>query len=255
MWSVRFNLTQHGELYQIRTGWGLTDWVFFLDPLNGGAWPLLVGGVICLVDSVNGRDPSCPVETKISLWKTAIPWAFSWVGPGLPFVGFFSAGFLVCARWDFGQQQVCDAPQCSGRHAHYNVSENKNPDHLIGPTWIKSGGNHRNHIDPLGTEYCNYWSRNEEYLVGAAHQTVPITSLPFVHTARRCFRWWCNTGDRMDGCLTCPEVHRYFFNRGSKSRNKVAVGEPAAGSFTEKMKTKTPEGKEKNNCSFSILLT
>jgi hypothetical protein len=27
------------------------------------------------------------------------------------------------------------------------------------------------------------------------------------------------------------EVHRYFFNRGSKSRNKVAVGEPAAGSF------------------------
>lgn len=60
-WSVRFNLTQHGELYQIRTGWGLTDWVFFLDPLNGGAWPLLVGGVICLVDSVNGRDPSCPV--------------------------------------------------------------------------------------------------------------------------------------------------------------------------------------------------
>ena len=46
----------------------------------------------------------------------------------------------------------------------------------------------------------------------------------------------------MDGCLTCPEVHRYFFNRGSKSRNKVAVGEPAAGSFTEKsmISTKQP---------------
>lgn len=29
----------------------------------------------------------------------------------------------------------------------------------------------------------------------------------------------------------CWKVHRYFFNRGSKSRNKVAVGEPAAGSF------------------------
>ena len=27
-----------------------------LDPLCGGAWPLLVGGVICLVDSVNERD-------------------------------------------------------------------------------------------------------------------------------------------------------------------------------------------------------
>jgi hypothetical protein len=45
--------------------------VFFLDPLNGGAWPLLVGGVICLVDSVNGRDPSCPVGTRI-VQKTAI---------------------------------------------------------------------------------------------------------------------------------------------------------------------------------------
>ena len=29
------------------------------------------------------------------------------------------------------------------------------------------------------------------------------------------------------------KVHRYFFNRGSKSRNKVAVGEPAAGSFSD----------------------
>lgn len=45
--------------------------MFFLDPLNGGAWPLLVGGVICLVDSVNGRDPSRLVEAKI-FPKTAI---------------------------------------------------------------------------------------------------------------------------------------------------------------------------------------
>ena len=26
--------------------------------MGGGAWPFLVGGVICLVDSVNGRDLS-----------------------------------------------------------------------------------------------------------------------------------------------------------------------------------------------------
>jgi hypothetical protein len=32
------------------------------------------------------------------------------------------------------------------------------------------------------------------------------------------------------------KVHRYFFNRGSKSRNKVAVGEPAAGSFSDDQK-------------------
>ena len=30
----------------------------FLDSMGGGAWPFLVGGVICLVNSVNERDPS-----------------------------------------------------------------------------------------------------------------------------------------------------------------------------------------------------
>jgi len=35
-----------------------------------------------------------------------------------------------------------------------------------------------------------------------------------------------------DACI-CSKVHRHFFNRGSKSRNKVAVGEPAAGSFLD----------------------
>ena len=29
---------------------------------------------------------------------------------------------------------------------------------------------------------------NEEFLVGTSHQLVPITSLPFVHTARRSYR-------------------------------------------------------------------
>ncbi len=29
---------------------------FFLDSVGGGAWPFLVGGVICLVYSVNERD-------------------------------------------------------------------------------------------------------------------------------------------------------------------------------------------------------
>ena len=29
----------------------------FLDSMGGGAWPFLVGGAICLVNSVNERDP------------------------------------------------------------------------------------------------------------------------------------------------------------------------------------------------------
>ena len=28
----------------------------FLDSMGGGAWPFLVGGAICLVNSVNERD-------------------------------------------------------------------------------------------------------------------------------------------------------------------------------------------------------
>ena len=31
---------------------------FFLDSMHGGAWPFLVGGVICLVNSDNERDLS-----------------------------------------------------------------------------------------------------------------------------------------------------------------------------------------------------
>lgn len=58
---------------------------------------------------------------------------------------------------------------------------------------------------------------------------MPITSLPFVHTARRCFRWMAKY--RLLDWLYRREDNRYLIIRGSKSRNKVAVGEPAAGSF------------------------
>ena len=71
--------------------------MFFLDPLNGGAWPLLVGGVICLVDSVNGRDPSRPVGIKI-INKDSNPGTCIRVSAGRPFVDSFSAGFLGSVR-------------------------------------------------------------------------------------------------------------------------------------------------------------
>ena len=47
-WSLRLNLIQHGETYQDKTLEGLTDWKLFLDLADGGAWPFLVRGVICL---------------------------------------------------------------------------------------------------------------------------------------------------------------------------------------------------------------
>jgi hypothetical protein len=41
----------------------------FLDSMGGGAWPFLVGGVICLVNSVNERDLDLlNSSTKVFLW-------------------------------------------------------------------------------------------------------------------------------------------------------------------------------------------
>ncbi len=37
----------------------------FLDSMGGGAWPFLVGGVICLVNSVNERD-RCLLNSPVS---------------------------------------------------------------------------------------------------------------------------------------------------------------------------------------------
>ena len=34
--------------------------------MGGGAWPFLVGGVICLVISVNERDPSLLIIARVS---------------------------------------------------------------------------------------------------------------------------------------------------------------------------------------------
>ena len=41
----------------------------FLDSMGGGAWPFLVGGVICLVNSVNERDLSLLISDPYPLLK------------------------------------------------------------------------------------------------------------------------------------------------------------------------------------------
>jgi hypothetical protein len=40
----------------------------FLNSMGGGAWPFLVGGVICLVNSVNERDLDLLNSLANSLW-------------------------------------------------------------------------------------------------------------------------------------------------------------------------------------------
>jgi len=53
------------------------------------------------------------------------------------------------------------------------------------------------------------------------------TSLPFVHTARRSYRWlWL----RVKGTFVL-ELCRTDGAKGKRSRNKASVGEPADGSL------------------------
>jgi hypothetical protein len=76
---------------------------------------------------------------------------------------------------------------------------------------------------------------NEEFLVSASHQLALITSLPFVHTARRYYRLngLVRTLDDFSAARhEEPKIVQTYPFRGSKSRNKVSVGEPAEGSLT-----------------------
>ncbi len=57
----------------------------FLDSMGGGAWPFLVGGVICLVNSVNERD--------LDLLNSS--------ANSFEFVRDFLEGLLVCSQWKF----------------------------------------------------------------------------------------------------------------------------------------------------------
>ncbi len=52
--------------------------------MGGGAWPFLVGGVICLVNSVNERDLSLLISRA-----------------QLQLGGNFLEGLCVCSTWKF----------------------------------------------------------------------------------------------------------------------------------------------------------
>ena len=68
---------------------------------------------------------------------------------------------------------------------------------------------------------------NEEFLVNASHQLALITSLPFVHTARRYYRL-NGLVSSLDCCVLGATLTRKregdqtWSFRGSKSRNKVS---------------------------------
>ena len=72
-WNLRLNSTQLGEAHRVRTRRGSTDRRVFRDSVRGGAWPFLVGGSICLVYSVNERDPRQDNSDHQGFWCLRVP--------------------------------------------------------------------------------------------------------------------------------------------------------------------------------------
>lgn len=133
--------------------------------MGGGAWPFLVGGAICLVNSDNERD-SGMLTSYATPERSASP--------------------------NFLEGQVA--------FSHPRLSNNRSvmPLDVLGRT--RATLTHAASLPcPKGpgnlVNVCRDRDRllqllilNEEFLVNASHQLALITSLPFVHTARRTYR-------------------------------------------------------------------
>lgn len=142
--------------------------------MGGGAWPFLVGGAICLVNSGNERDSSLLNRRR-----------------------HFGVCDSVAQLTDDVLKFFLEGPAASSRT---RLSNNRSvmPLDVLGRTratlkestcspWPRGPGN------PLKLLRAGDWGLqlspiNEEFLVSASHKLALITSLPFVHTARRYYR-------------------------------------------------------------------
>jgi hypothetical protein len=79
----------------------------------------------------------------------------------------------------------CDALRCSGPHARY--TDKVNEFYLRISPWSEGLGNLVK-LYRAGDRALQLLLFNEEFLVVVIHQIATITSLPFVHTARRYYR-------------------------------------------------------------------
>jgi len=97
----------------------------FLDNSESGAWPFLVGGVICLVDSDNERGLHLSIAGALVLVGCMQPFDSlqmvlqpeSGTFELLSGVEHYVTNQVLISR---SRQQVCDALRCSGPHAHDN---------------------------------------------------------------------------------------------------------------------------------------
>ncbi len=134
--------------------------------MGGGAWPFLVGGVICLVDSDNERDGESLLVRHVTHVTLGLLYSTTWFYQGealrnnrsvmpLDVLGYTratmtsSTSFFLLARKGVGNL--------------FNARRD-------------------------GARFLQLLIFNEESLVCASHQLVQNASLSFVHTARRTYR-------------------------------------------------------------------
>ncbi len=153
----------------------------------GGAWPFLVGGAICLVNSDNERDFGLLISLPILCARAGLD--FSCLLEGWWSRGPAGTAWCLLLRGT------------SGAASRTKLSNNRSvmPLDVRGrtcatmtvpasmETWPERVGqtfHHRRDWD----RGLQLFPVNEEFLVSASHKLALITSLPFVHTARRYYR-------------------------------------------------------------------
>ena len=148
--------------------------------MGGGAWPFLVGGVICLVNSDNERD---------SVLLTSLPASTSRAD-------VFLEGLAASSRTRLSNNRSVMPLDVLGRTRAT----------LKGPACLPFPRGTGNPLNPLrGRDRgLQLFPVNQEFPVSASHKLALITSLPFVHTARRYYRLnvlvryldWASCGSR-----------------------------------------------------------
>ena len=137
--------------------------------MGGGAWPFLVGGAICLVNSDNERDSSL-------LNSASVPSRHA----GEQYAHFLEGQVALSHTRLSNNRSVMPLDVLNCTRATLKQSTGSRP----GP---KGSGN------PFKLFRARDWGlqllpTNEEFRVSASHYLALITSLPFVHTARRYYR-------------------------------------------------------------------
>jgi hypothetical protein len=132
--------------------------------VGGGAWPFLVGGVICLVNSDNERDSVLLTSSDVLYVRQK----------------FFLEGLAASSSTRLSNNRSVMPLDVLGRTRATLKGSACSP-------FPRGPGNPLNPLRGRDRS-LQLFSVNQEFPVSASHKLALITSLPFVHTARRYYR-------------------------------------------------------------------